>query len=99
MLRANANRCRTVFFGLFATKDVHLWRSDEPSHKLVARLVIQLKRAANLLDMTCTQNHNLVGHGHRFDLVVSHVDHCGLKTLVQFADFQTHADTQRSIKV
>ncbi len=49
--------------------------------------------------MPRAQHHDLVGHGHRFDLIVSHIDHGGLEPVVQLADFQPHAHTQRCVKV
>ena len=45
------------------------------------------------------QDDDLVGHGHRLDLIVGHVDHRGLQRLVQFGDFLPHAHPQRGVKV
>ena len=89
----------TVFLRLGTAKDIHLGRPDEAGHKLVARSVVKLQRAADLLDMACTQNDDLVGHGHGFDLIVGHVNHGGFQAFVQFADLKPHADAQGSVEV
>jgi hypothetical protein len=49
---------------------VHLRRADEARDERVARRAVQLQRRADLLDIARAQHHDLVGHGHRFDLVV-----------------------------
>ena len=45
------------------------------------------------------QHDDLVGHGHRLDLVVRHVDHRRLELLVKLADLQPHRATQRRVEV
>ena len=64
---------------------VHLGAADEAGDEQVARGAVKLQRAAHLLDVARAQHHDLVGHGHRLDLVVGDVDHRGLQPLVQLA--------------
>ena len=45
------------------------------------------------------EHDDLVGHGHRLDLVVGDVDHRRLQLLVQLADLEPHVDAQRRIEV
>ena len=99
MFRADTNGGCTMFGSLGSFNLVHLGRTDEARHKLVDRRVIQIKRAADLFDYTSAQHDDLVGHCHGFDLIVCHVDHCGLKFCVKLHDLEAHADAQRSVKV
>ena len=45
------------------------------------------------------QYHDLVCHGHGFDLIVGHVNHRCIELLVKLGNFHAHADTQGRIKV
>ena len=49
-------------------------RADEAGDEQIVRLVVELERRADLLDVAAVEHHDLVGHGHRLDLVVGHVD-------------------------
>ena len=60
-------------------EEVHLWRTDKLGDKCISRIVIQLDRAANLFDAAVTKHDNLVGKGHRFALVMRHIDHGGFE--------------------
>ena len=53
-------------------------------------MLIQLKRAAGLLNDAVTHHHNLIAHGHRFDLIVGHVDRGCLQALMQGFDLGAH---------
>jgi len=55
-------------------KNIHL--SHKVHHEWTSRMVVNLSRAADLLDTTLIHHNNLVGNFHRLLLVVSH-DHCG----------------------
>ena len=50
-------------------------RTDEAGDEAVGWLVVELERRADLLDAAGAQHHDAVGEGHRFDLVMGHVDH------------------------
>ena len=60
---------------------------------------VELQRRADLLDVAGVEHDDLVGHGHRLDLVVGDVDHRRLELLVQFADLQPHRAAQRGVEV
>ncbi len=44
-------------------------------------------------------HHDLVGHGHGFDLVVGNVDGGGFQALMQFLDFRAHRNPQLGVEV
>ena len=44
-------------------------------------------------------DHDLVGHGHGFDLVVGDVDRRGLQALMQFLDLGAHLHAQLGVEV
>ena len=99
MLGTDADGVRLVRSSFRPLQQVHLRRADEASNKEVPRIAVEFQRAANLFNDAVLQHDNLVGHGHRLDLVMCDIDHCCRKTLVEFADFQPHADTQRGVKI
>ena len=61
--------------------------------------MIEFERLPDLRDATGVQHHNLVGQGHRFDLVVGHVNHRAAKTLMQTGNLNAHLHAQRGIEV
>ena len=85
--------------GLVPFDEIHLRTADEARDEDVARAVVQFQRAAHLFDHARLQDHDLVGHGHRLDLIMGDVDHRRLQVLVQFGDLKAHVDTQRRVKV
>ena len=99
MLRAHADGVTVILRGLFALDEVHLGRADEARDKQVARRAIEVERAADLLDMARTQHHDLVGHGHRLDLVVRYINRSDSELLVSCGEFGTHLAAEISIKV
>ena len=78
---------------------VHLRGADEAGDEEVARLAVELHRRADLLDPAGVEHDDLVGHGHRLDLVVGDVDHRRAELVVQLADLQPHRAAQRGIEV
>src|SRR6266702_1552197 len=83
----------------FALEEVHCRRTDEAGNELVGRRVIEFERRTHLLDDAVMHDNDLVGHGHRLDLVMGDVDRRGPQPLVQFLDFGTHCDAQLGIEV
>ena len=79
--------------------EIHRRRADEGGDELVDRIVVEIERGAYLLDPTTVQHHDLVGHGHRFDLVVGDVDRGGLQLLVQRLDLAAHYHAQLGVEV
>ncbi len=71
----------------------------KPATNLLAGLVVEIERLALLLDDAFAHDDDMVGHGHRLDLVVGHVDRGRMQPVVQRADFLAHVDAQRRIEV
>jgi hypothetical protein len=82
-----------------AGQEVHGRRADEAGDELVGRMVVQVQRAAGLLDAAVAHHHDLVAHGHGLDLVVRDVDGGGLQALVQLLDLAAHRDAQLGVEV
>src|SRR5690606_15049979 len=67
--------------------------------KEVVGTVVEVERTADLLDDAVMHDDDLVGHGHRLDLVVGDVDGRRLEALVQFLDLGAHADPQLGVEI
>ncbi len=80
-------------------QQVHRRRPDEARHEHVRGPVVDLQRRSDLFDVARLHDDDLVGHGHRLDLVVGDVDRGGREPLVQFADFGAHLHPQLGIEV
>ncbi|MNV46315.1 hypothetical protein D3C71_1381400 [compost metagenome] len=61
--------------------------------------MIQLQRLADLGNTPGVQHHDLVGQRHRFHLIVRHVNHGALQTLVQTRNLNAHLHPQRGVEV
>src|SRR5258706_9580080 len=57
-----------------AGEKIHRGGADEARDELVRRVVVELQRRSGLLDAARVHHHDLVGHGHRLDLVVGDID-------------------------
>ena len=99
MLRAYAEEIAAVPRGDFALEEVHLRRADEAGDERRRRVAVELHRRADLLDVTLVQHHDLVGHGHRLDLVVGDVDHRRADLAVQVGELQPHLRPERGVEV
>ena len=82
-----------------AGEHVHRRRADEAGDEEVGRRVVELERRADLLDAAVVHDDDLVGHGHRLDLVVGDVDGGGLQPLVQVLDLGAHRDAELGVEV
>ena len=78
---------------------IHPRRADETGDEPVARQVVECERRADLFHPTPAQDDDLVGHCHRFDLVMGHVDHRRLQALVQRGDLGSHLHAQLGVEV
>ena len=74
-------------------------RADEARDEPVGRPVVELERHADLLDAAQTQDHDLVGHGHRLDLVVRDVDHGVAESGVQVGELDPHLHAKLGIEI
>ena len=82
-----------------AGQHVHRRRADEARDEEVRRHVVEVERRADLLDAAVVHDDDLVGHGHRLDLVVGDVDRRRLQPLVQVLDLGAHRDAQLGVEV
>jgi hypothetical protein len=78
---------------------VHLRRADEARDEPIRRMVVEGKRCADLLDAAGAEHDDAVGHRHRLDLVVRHVDHRRREPPMQRADLVAHRDAKLGIEV
>ena len=62
-------------------------------------MMIELERPADLFDVALVEHHDLVGHGHRFHLVVRDVDHRGLQFAVKAGQLSPHLYSQLGVEV
>ena len=62
-------------------------------------MVVEIERRADLLDAAVAHHDDLVGHGHRLDLVVGDVDDRGPEPLVQLLDLDAHGDAELGVEV
>ena len=81
----------TIFMYEPTLIQVHLWRSDEGSHKGVCRTPIDGLWPIHLVHLAVTHHRHPVTKGHCLHLVMRHVDDCPLNLLVQSLELQPHA--------
>ena len=95
---AGARAIRLTMFDC-ARQEVHRRRSDEARDERVRRAIVELERRADLLDDAIAQDHDLVGHRHRFDLVMRDVDRSGAQSLVKLLDLGAHLHAQLGVEI
>ena len=78
---------------------IHARVADEAGNEAVAWAMIQFKRRTNLRDVATFKHNDTISHGHGFNLIMRHIDHCCAKLLVQLCQFDTHIGAKRCIKV
>ena len=79
-----------VFLAHRAGKQVDLRRAQESRHKLVGRVAIQLVRGALLHDFPVLEQHDVVGHGHGFGLVMGYVNGGDAQLQLDFLELVAH---------
>ena len=90
-----------------AAQEVHLRRADEAGHEEVARVVVELQRAAALRHrpvarhrLAAVEQQDAVGQRHRLDLVMGDVDGAGAaEVAVQLGDLEAGLHPQRRVQV
>ena len=80
-------------------KEVHLRRADEARDEQVRRVVEDLLRRADLLDVAVAHDDDAVAEGHGLDLIVRDVDERGVDLLAQLDDLGAHLVAQLRVKV
>ena len=71
----------------------------KPATNRCRRPIIEVERRADLLDHAVAHDNDAVGHRHRLDLVVRHVDRGCLQPLVQLLDFAAHLHAQLGVEI
>ena len=76
----------------------HVVPAHKARHKLAGGPVVNLMRAAHLLDHAVVHHHHGVGQGHRFLLAVGDVDEGQAQHLLPAAQIGTHLDAQEGVE-
>ena len=80
-------------------KEIHLRRADEARDEQVRRMVEDLLRRADLLDVAVAHDDDAVAEGHGLDLIVRDVDERGVNLLAQLDDLRAHLVAQLRVEV
>lgn len=99
MFRTNAVDRAVSFGGVISAQKVHFRRADKSRDEGRSGIFVEFHRRPHLFDFSVVEHHDLVGHGHRFDLVMRHVDHGAAQFLVKVCQFDPHLRAQRRIQV
>ena len=78
---------------------IHRWTADELGHEEIGRPAVQLHRCAELLESTLIQHGNAMSHGHRFHLVVGHIERCRPQGTLEGDDPCPGAGAQLGIQI
>ena len=78
---------------------VHRRGPDEPGDEGVHRIVVELRRAVDLLQLAVLQHRHPVTHGHRLDLVVGDVHGGDAQVVLQFHDLRTGLHAEFRVQV
>src|SRR5262249_38949487 len=78
---------------------IHRRATNEAGHELVLRLIINFHGWTDLLDKAIAHDYDTVPHGHGFHLVMGHINHRGIETLVELDQLSTHIDPQLGVQV
>src|SRR5262249_11272472 len=90
---------RNPDLGLAQLQQVHGWRPDKGGNECRRRLLVDVERIADLLDLAAIHYDEHIGQRHGFELVVGHINRRGVEAALQFPDFDPHGDTELGIKV
>ena len=64
--------------------------ADEVRNKFIDRLVINISRAANLLNFALSHDNDFIGHGQRFLLIMRHINKGNADLLLNFFQLLLH---------
>jgi len=82
-----------------AFEEIHRRRTDISRRRTDCPVCHKVRARADLFHDAVMHHHDLVGHGHGFDLIVGDIDRGGLQPLMQFLDFGAHRNPQLGVKV
>ena len=80
-------------------EDVHRRVADERGDECVGRPIVELLRRRDLLQAPAIEHGDAMPERHRFGLVVSDVDHRGVRAPLQVGDLGAHLDAQFGVEV
>ena len=80
-------------------QEVHRRRADESCDEQRRRPIIEVERRPDLLNDAVAHDDDAIGHRHRLDLVVRHVDRRCLQPLVQLLDLGAHLHAQLGVEI
>lgn len=83
----------------FCTDEIDGRRADETGNKGVGRVVVQVHRAANLLDLAAVEHNDPISQRYRLGLVMGDIDHRYTKAGVQAGNLKPDLDTQCCIEI
>src|SRR5574344_1792009 len=83
----------------FAFEEIHSRRADESRHEKVSRVIVNLNRRANLLNMAHRHNDDAVRQSQSFNLVVRNVDHIAAELMVKKLNFTSHRRSELRIQI
>jgi hypothetical protein len=82
-----------------AVEDVHRRAAHERGDEAVRRPAIDPVGRPDLLDQAMAHDHDPIGHRHRLDLVVGHVDRRPADPLVEAEQLGAHLDPEQGVEV
>ena len=84
----------------FSSSDLSPWRFGlDPTHRANQLGPIEVSRDVGRDHLAVPHDDDAIGHGHRFDLIMRHIDGRGFQPLVQFLDFGAHLHAQFGVEV
>ena len=86
-------------FTHFAGYQVHRRGADEPCHKQIGRVIVDSFWSIQLRNDAFVHHRYPVGQGHRFDLVMGHVNRGDLQFMLQMFQLGTHVDPQFRVEI
>ncbi len=90
---------RAPLVGELPAKHVHGRAADKGGNERVGRCVVHVVGRPELLEARRTHDRNLVGHGHRFQLIVRHIDDGGAEFGMEPFQLRTHLHPELGIQV
>ena len=78
---------------------IHGGTSHEPRHESIDRRIKHPRWRIVLLQQPTVHHCHAVGHGHRLQLVMSHIDDGGIQVLVEPLEFRPHLPAQLRIQI
>ena len=78
---------------------VHRGAADEAADEEVHRLVVELLRRGDLLELPLAHDGDAVAHRHRLDLVVGDVDRGRVEVALQASDLRAHLHAELRVEV